>query len=132
MNQQEIETYETLLNEMLNSDDFRFGYVAGSNNFFVKSAGFSIVWSGKYQALIPSIELPSMYNVFPPAVFNKIDILRHRGSDVLVYIPSSIEDEFQASTALDCKVLPFQLASAIEMLLHKAKEMIDVHSINMR
>lgn len=135
----ENQKYKEMFQNMLFDADFEFGFVSGSNyKFFIKAAGYRITWD----RLAHTIELPSLdeagsvrtnakssHGMTPAQMVN---LLKGQSTKQEYYIPTSQEDEFQASTARIGNILPFELVEHLERLLSTAQECIGKYSIDER
>ena len=135
----ETQKYKEMFENMLLDADFDFGFVSDfKHKFFIKAAGFRITWDHSAN----TIELPSLdedgevrmhaklLSGMSPAQL--VNILKGHTTKQEYYIPTSQEDEFQASTARIGNILPFELVEYLERLLSVALECIIRYSIDYR
>ena len=135
----EIQKYKEMFYEMMRNPVVDFGFVSGSKNkFYISASGYRITWDHSAN----TIRLPSMFeddvyqnssNSGTLSAAQMVARLRNAAPDDLeYYIPTSDEDEFQASTARLGHILPFELVVYLERLLCIAQERIGRYSIDER
>lgn len=135
----EIQKYKNMIEAILFSDDMDYGFVSGNKyQFYVRADQYRIIWDRKNNTVIlPILEEPT------PTVMDKTQLvisnpvqmvarLKSINPTRLYYVPTSKEDEFQASTAYDGHILPFELVRDLERLLMAVREDIGRYSVNAR
>lgn len=135
----ENQKYKEMFQNMLFDADFEFGFVSGAKyKFYIRAAGHRITWD----RLANTIQLPSLgddgevranaksSSGMSPA--QMVELLKGHSTKQEYYIPTSQEDEFQASTARVGNILPFELVEHLERLLSVAQECISRYSIDER
>lgn len=135
----ETQKYKEMFQNMMWDADLDFGFISGAKyKFFIKAAGYRITWD----RLANTIELPSpdennaiTKNAKPASGLSAaqmVQLLKGSNEKKEYYIPTSPEDEFQASTARVGHILPYELVEYLEKLLSVASECISQYSIDER
>lgn len=135
----ENQKYKEMFQDMLWAEDFDFGFVSGSKHkFYIKAAGYRITWDRKAKTImLPSMADTDIHKNAPTAgmltASQMMSLLKGEAPDNKeYYIPTSQEDEFQASTAMVGHILPYELVEYLERLLSVARECISQYSIDER
>lgn len=130
----EIKKYKDMIHDIMFSDDMTFGFIDDEKyKFFVRNYKHRVVFDRKNNTVTMPVlkdEIdPSQNQITPLGLMAK---MRDIKPPVEYYIPTSKEDEFQASTSYDGNVLPFELAQELELLLSSVREDVSRYSMNRR
>lgn len=135
----ENQKYKKMFQDMLWSEDFDFGFISGSpHKFYIKASGYRVTWDRVAKTiLLPSLDDDGSVrtNAKPTSSLSPaqlVDLLKGQSTKHEYYIPTSQEDEFQASTAMVGNILPYELVEYLERLLSVARECISQYSIDER